>query len=74
MRRYTLGNIRETSITEIWNGQEYRNFRKRVLAFDFPPCSHCDCDMAEANEEDCFGSAFPTCGDCLWARGVIRCP
>ncbi len=26
------------------------------------------------NEEDCFGNTFPTCGGCLWAQGVIRCP
>ena len=31
------------------------------------------CDLAETNEEDCFGNPHPVCGDCLWARGIIRC-
>ena len=74
VRRYSLGNILDENVLEIWNRQEYRSFRKRLLSFDFAPCVHCDCDLAEANEEDCFGSPFPTCGDCLWARGVILCP
>jgi hypothetical protein len=30
--------------------------------------------MSEANEEDCFGNGFPTCGGCLWAQGVLQCP
>ena len=30
-------------------------------------------ELAEANEEDCLGNPHPTCGDCLWARGVVRC-
>ena len=41
--------------------------------FDFPPCTDCGCELAESNEEDCLGNPHPTCGDCLWARGVVRC-
>jgi MoaA/NifB/PqqE/SkfB family radical SAM enzyme len=74
VKRYSLGNVWRDHITDIWNGEEYCSFRRRVIEFDFSPCNHCDCDMAEANEEDCFGSPFPTCGDCLWARGVVVCP
>lgn len=74
IRRWPLGNVGREEMFEIWNKPEYLEFRRRVASFDFAPCIHCDCEMAEANEEDCFGSPFPTCGDCLWARGVILCP
>ncbi len=50
-------------------------FRDLVQRFDFSPCSDCGgCNLAETNEEDCFGNGFPVCGDCLWAKGVIQCP
>jgi hypothetical protein len=50
-------------------------YRKRVQSFAFPPCTFCGgCDMSVANEEDCFGNEYPTCGGCLWAQGVIQCP
>ena len=75
VRRYALGNLNDLSLDELWNDPQHRDFRKRVQAFEFPPCSWCRaCDKAEANEEDCFGNAFPTCGGCLWAWGVIQCP
>ncbi len=74
VRRWSVGNVGREDFLAVWNRPEYRDFRRRVASFDFAPCIHCDCEMAEANEEDCFGSPFPTCGDCLWARGVILCP
>jgi MoaA/NifB/PqqE/SkfB family radical SAM enzyme len=75
IRRYTIGNVVRDSITHIWNSQEYKEFRSRVLQFEFAPCVNCGgCYMAESNEEDCFGNVFPVCGDCLWARGIILCP
>ena len=49
--------------------------KRRVLGFDFPPCLDCGgCDNVEANIEDCFGNPHPTCGDCLWSRGIVICP
>ncbi len=75
IRRYTVGDASTEDISSIWNSGEYKKFRKRVSEFDFSPCVGCGgCDMAETNGEDCIGSPFPTCGDCLWARGVILCP
>jgi len=75
IRRHTLGNVAKEPIGEIWAREGYRAFRKRVLDFDFPPCTDCGaCDLAETNETDCFGNPFPVCGDCLWAKGVIQCP
>jgi MoaA/NifB/PqqE/SkfB family radical SAM enzyme len=75
IRRYTLGNVGREEITRIWDRDEYVQFRARVQQFDFSPCADCGgCQLAESNEEDCFGNRFPVCGDCLWARGVILCP
>ncbi len=74
-RRYIIGNILDQSLDELWNASEYIDFRRRVQGFDFSPCTLCGgCDLSETNEEDCFGNTFPTCGGCLWAQGVIRCP
>ncbi len=78
-RRYTrhwaVGNIKEKSLSELWNDPEHLAFRERVRAFDFAPCTTCgNCEMILSNEEDCFGNTFPTCGGCLWAQGVIQCP
>jgi hypothetical protein len=38
----------------------------------FPPCTDCDCELAAGNEADCVGNPHSVCGDCLWARGIIR--
>lgn len=73
--RYRLGNVNETSLTDLWQSDEYRVFRSKVEQFDFAPCTYCaSCEMAESNQEDCFGTIFPTCGGCLWAQGIIQCP
>jgi len=74
-RCYVVGNVNERSVLELWNAPDYIAFRERVQIFDFSPCTLCGgCHLAEGNEEDCFGNKFPTCGGCLWARGVIQCP
>ena len=54
-------------------GAGVRRVPRPVRRFDFPPCTDCGCELAETNEEDCLGNPHPTCGDCLWARGVVRC-
>ncbi len=74
-KRYLIGNILERGLKDLWNDQGYVAFRDRVQRFNFSPCTFCGgCDLSEKNEEDCFGNPFPTCGGCLWAQGVIRCP
>jgi MoaA/NifB/PqqE/SkfB family radical SAM enzyme len=73
-RRCEFGRLTERNLLAIWKNLEYTAFRERVRTFDFSPCTDCGgCDLAERNEEDCFGNPFPVCGDCLWARGVLRC-
>ena len=73
MLRWEVGRLPGQTLTEVWAAPEYVAFRDRVRRFDFPPCTDCGCELAEANEEDCLGNPHPTCGDCLWARGVVRC-
>ena len=75
VRRHSLGDVGQAPLADIWHSEEFTAFRRRVREFNFSPCVSCGgCDLVEANEEDCFGNTFPTCGDCLWARGVIVCP
>jgi MoaA/NifB/PqqE/SkfB family radical SAM enzyme len=75
VRAYTLGNVADRPLSEIWQDPEYVAFRERVTAFDFSPCTLCGgCDYLEANETDCYGSPFPACGGCLWAQGIVQCP
>ncbi|MCW8965888.1 MAG: radical SAM protein, partial [Candidatus Pacearchaeota archaeon] len=40
---YIVGNIRETSLKEIWNGEKYKKFRKvlKECGGTFPICSRC---------------------------------
>jgi MoaA/NifB/PqqE/SkfB family radical SAM enzyme len=74
-REYFVGDVREQVLLEIWNTPDYRTLRKRLQDFDFSPCAVCNsCEMALENMEDCFGNIQPTCGGCLWAQGLIRCP
>jgi MoaA/NifB/PqqE/SkfB family radical SAM enzyme len=72
---YFVGNVQQNSLSQIWDDEKYRELRKRLQDFDFSPCVFCNsCEMASENLEDCFGNVQPTCGGCLWARGLIRCP
>ena len=74
-RRYVVGKVTERDLYDLWDAPEYVAFRERVQEFDFSPCTACgSCNLSEANEEDCYGNRFPTCGGCLWAQGLIQCP
>lgn len=74
--QYTLGDIKEQSLLEIWTSEDYCRFRNEVRDFRFPSCPDCDlrasCDLRERNE-GCWGWN-PSCGDCLWAQDIVRCP
>jgi MoaA/NifB/PqqE/SkfB family radical SAM enzyme len=73
-RRCEYGNLKEQSLKSIWLQPDYVAFRERVRKFEFSPCTDCGgCEDSEKNEKDCQGNPFPVCGDCLWARGVLRC-
>lgn len=73
--RHVLGNVEEKGLMELWLDEAHILFRKRVKEFAFSPCTACGgCDLLESNQEDCFGNPHPTCGGCLFAQGVVRCP
>ncbi|MDI6742303.1 MAG: radical SAM protein [Smithella sp.] len=73
--RYSFGNVAQENFANIWHKKSFRQFRDRVLKFDFAPCVECSgCDLAETNQEDCLGNTHPVCGDCLWAKSVLLCP
>ena len=72
---HSFGNIKEQSLTSIWQSTEFSSFRERVEKFSFSPCILCGgCDFRKENIEDCLGNTKPTCGGCLWSEGVISCP
>jgi tungsten cofactor oxidoreducase radical SAM maturase len=74
--QYRLGNVEERTLLEIWTSEDYCRFRNEVRDFRFPSCPDCDlrasCDLRERNE-GCWGWN-PSCGDCLWAQDIVRCP
>ena len=73
---YSLGDITQQSLLDIWTSEDYCRFRNEVRDFHFPSCPDCDlresCDLREQNE-GCWGWN-PSCGDCLWAQDIVRCP
>jgi len=75
IRCYRVGNVNDRSLLTIWQDEGYRGFRARVRDWEFSPCIDCGgCDLRETNEQDCYGDAFPRCGECLWAAGLVQCP
>lgn len=72
---YSFGNLFNNSLTTIWNSREYKEFRERVRNFNFPDCTLCNgCDDRKENRTDCMYNDMPTCGACLWAQNIARCP
>jgi len=72
---YSFGNVKKQSLCDIWGSDEYKNFRTRVRNFEFPDCTLCDgCDDRKENRTDCMYNEMPTCGACLWAQNIARCP
>ncbi|MFA6033031.1 MAG: radical SAM protein [Myxococcota bacterium] len=75
VKSYIIGDVNTDDVKTVWEGAEHAAFQRRVLDFGFSPCVDCGgCEKAESNQEDCFGNNHPTCGDCLWASGIIVCP
>jgi radical SAM protein with 4Fe4S-binding SPASM domain len=77
VRRHAFGSLAESSLQEIWESAPYLRFRRTLTENRYPSCPDCDllegCDMAADTTADCW-SGTPSCADCLWARGFMRCP
>lgn len=72
---YSVGNVTERGLMDLWHDPEYVALRQRLQSFEFSPCTDCNCcELPEENREDCLGNTFPACGGCLWAQGLIQCP
>jgi MoaA/NifB/PqqE/SkfB family radical SAM enzyme len=72
---YSLGNIADRSLQDIWTDAEFTAFRASLTDFSYSPCTTCGgCERFPQNYIDCTGNSFPTCGGCLWAQGFIQCP
>lgn len=73
----SFGNIRDKTLTEIYNSREYAWFRFVVENSLYPSCGDCklreSCDFILTTERDCWGNA-PSCSDCLWSRRIVVCP
>ena len=49
-RELLMGNVNDQPMAEIWNGDKYREFRRRMNAKDYPDvCSTCDVLIANPN-------------------------
>ena len=77
VKPWVFGNLSESGIIGIWNDQEYRSFRDKVLKYHFPFCFDCSfalCDYVQTEdfEQDCYVESVP-CGSCLWCTGLFRC-
>jgi len=74
----SFGNVLKRDLREIWGSEDYRHFREQVDRFDFAPCG--DCNFSDACyfitlptfKQDCYSYTLP-CGDCPWARGILKC-
>jgi MoaA/NifB/PqqE/SkfB family radical SAM enzyme len=72
---HTLGTVNEQPLRELWESDPFATFRAARRRFGFSPCSTCGgCERFAANQADCSGNIFPTCGGCLWAQGFVQCP
>lgn len=76
-KSYSFGNVKEETLSDIWQKDRYVRFRSNVKDQQFPSCTDCKylegCSMTDDNFLDCWGNS-PTCADCLWYRGLIICP
>ena len=75
--QHSFGNIMQTSLASLWASEKFATFREAFVFYDFPDCLGCHdphmCLHRSTKDGDCFRNSTP-CGECLWARGVVRCP
>lgn len=76
VRKKPFGAILEASLGSIWDSAPYARLRRTLVEGRYPSCPDCDllegCDMVKDTASDCWANQ-PSCADCLWARGFMRC-
>ena len=74
---HSFGSLKEQSLLDIWTSHEFMRYRYHVLNGIYASCPDCKwvngCDIVLRADMDCLGNA-PSCGDCLWGRGITVCP
>jgi len=74
---HSFGNTFKEKLSDIWTSKDYEVFRYNTKNSIYPSCTDCSlmdaCSFTEDTEFDCWGNN-PSCADCLWARGIIKCP
>ncbi|MFP4557606.1 MAG: SPASM domain-containing protein [Bacteroidales bacterium] len=76
IKQYSFGNLRDNTLLDIWNSEDYVKFRNRIYNNHYPSCPDCDlvegCSLIDDVDFDCNGEE-PNCSDCLWARKIVIC-
>lgn len=76
IKAHSFGNIRISTMQEIWESESYIRFRSTIYNNHYPSCIDCDlvegCDLVNNTQGDCYGNE-PACSDCLWTRNFIFC-
>jgi len=79
VKAVNFGNVRQKSILDIWNSDEYVEFRdaRRRLSTTTPWCGDCPysslgCWFVKDNSLDCYGNS-PSCSECLYSVGISKC-
>lgn len=72
-----FGNVLDQDPLSIWTRQDYKAFRNKVKAYDYPNChswceTRCDYVLNAPFYQDCFINDVP-CGDCHWNLGFLNC-
>lgn len=77
IRTCIFGDVQQQSLLDIWNDRSYAWFRFLVHHSIYPSCTDCHlkdgCEFIKSTESDCWGNEH-SCSDCLWSRGIVRCP
>jgi MoaA/NifB/PqqE/SkfB family radical SAM enzyme len=75
----TMGDLKNESITDIWNSEKYVGFReiRRKMPSNIPWCGDCPystsrCFFTETNSLDCYANE-PGCNECLYSVNIAQC-
>lgn len=76
---YSLGNIKEKTIKEIWKNELYQESRNKMKKMNenIPYCGDCsfssnNCFYATEYPSDCWGNE-PFCSECPYSVNLIKC-